>query len=402
MGKGLAPAGRHSGQNAPRLGGDLETLGISAKDRQFMSQALELAARARGCTSPNPMVGCVIVRDDRVVGLGYHKRAGLPHAEIDAVNEAGEKARDATLYVNLEPCCHHGRTSPCTDAIIKAGIVRVVAAMVDPNPLVAGRGLQRLRSAGIEVDCGVMDGEARRLNEAFITYHLKKRPFTIAKWAMTLDGRTSTDTGDSRWISSDAARTYAHELRAGSDAIAVGAGTVFLDNPRLNVRLQNYDRKQPARVIFDEQLRTPLGARCLDSSGGPAFLVATELASEKRIKAMQKAGHTVLIVPRGNRGLATETALGMLANHGIQSLLVEGGRRLHTSMLRDSLIDKVIVFVCPKIVGGEFPTSPLLDLGISGMKAAIDLKNVRIHTFRLDACIEGYINLPPPINISDM
>lgn len=376
-------------------------MGISAKDRQYMSQALELAARARGCTSPNPMVGCIIVLGDQVVGQGYHKRAGFPHAEIEALNDAGEKSRGATLYVSLEPCCHQGQTPPCTESIIKAGIVRVVAAMVDPNPLVAGRGLRLLRSAGIEVDCGVMEGEARRLNEAFITFHLKKRPFIIAKWAMSLDGRTSTDTGDSRWISSDASRTYAHELRASVDAIAVGAGTVFLDNPRLNVRLQDYDRKQPARVIFDEQLCTPLGARCLDPSGGPSFLIATSTASEQRVAVLRKAGHTVLVVPAGNRAKATEKALEMLADHGIQSMLVEGGRQVHTSMIRCGLIDKVVVFVSPKLIGGHAQTSPLLGLDINVIKASTTLKNVRIHTFGDDACIEGYINLPPAIVVSE-
>jgi diaminohydroxyphosphoribosylaminopyrimidine deaminase/5-amino-6-(5-phosphoribosylamino)uracil reductase len=376
-------------------------LGISAKDRQYMSQALELAARARGYTSPNPMVGCVIVRDEKVVGQGYHRQAGLPHAEIEALEQAGDLARGGTLYVNLEPCCHQGRTGPCTQAIIGAGISRVVAAMVDPNPQVAGRGLHTLRKAGIDVDCGVMEGEARRLNEAFVIYQLLGRPFTIAKWAMTLDGRTSTDTGDSRWISCDASRTYAHELRASVDAIAVGSGTVFLDNPRLNVRLQGYDRKQPARVIFDEQLRTPLGAKCLDSSGGPAFLIVTERASEERIKTMRKAGHTVLVVP-GNGGPASmEIALQMLAQNGIQSLFVEGGRQLHTSMLRAGVIDKMVVFMCPTIIGGQGLTGPVLDLGIETMKGAVQLKNVRIHTFGSDVCMEGYINLPPPIGVQE-
>jgi diaminohydroxyphosphoribosylaminopyrimidine deaminase / 5-amino-6-(5-phosphoribosylamino)uracil reductase len=370
-------------------------MGISAKDRLYMHQALELAAQARGCTSPNPMVGAVLVRNDRVIGKGYHKQAGQPHAEIEALRDAGNDARGATLYVNLEPCCHQGRTPPCTEAIIAAGITRVVAAMTDPNPEVAGKGFEQLRHAHVEVDCGVLEGEARRLNEAFITYHLLGRPFVIAKWAMTLDGRSSTDSGDSRWISNDASRRYAHELRASVDAVAVGVGTIFFDNPRLNVRLDQYKRCQPMRVIFDGNLRTPTGARCLDSSGGRAVLVCTSSAPPDRVARMHDAGHQVLVVPGKGRIVSVEPALKQLAGIGVQSVLVEGGRQLHTELLRHSLADKLIVFIGPSLVGGEGRTAPLVDLGITKMKSAISLKNVSIHTFGTDACIEGYINLPP-------
>ena len=370
-------------------------MGISAKDRQYMRQALELAAQAKARTSPNPMVGAVVVRNDIVVGQGFHKRAGQPHAEIEALADAGEAARGSTLYVTLEPCCHQGRTPPCTQTIISTKVARVVAAMVDPDQRVAGKGLHILRMAGIEVDCGVLEGEARRLNEAFITYHLMKRPFTIAKWAMTLDGRTSTDTGDSRWISRDASREYVHEIRASVDGIAVGVGTVIADNPRLNVRLQGYDRRQPARVIFDEQMRTPLGARCLDSTGGDVIIVASELAPEDRVTAMRKEGHKVLIVPAQGRIISTQRALEMLAEIGIQSLLIEGGRHLHTCFLRAGLIDKLIIFVGMKLIGGEGMCSPFLDLGIARMKDAIIPKNISIRTIGSDVCIEGYINLPP-------
>jgi diaminohydroxyphosphoribosylaminopyrimidine deaminase/5-amino-6-(5-phosphoribosylamino)uracil reductase len=360
-----------------------------------MRQAIELAALARGRASPNPMVGAVLVKDDRVLGQGYHRGPGLPHAEIEAMKDAGGEARGATLYVNLEPCGHQGRTPPCTDAISKAGIVRVVAAMMDPHPLVSGNGLRRLRSAGVEVDCGVLEGEARRLNEAFVTYHLKKRPFTIAKWAMTLDGRTSTDTGDSRWISNDASREYVHELRSTVDAIAVGVGTVVYDNPRLNVRLKGFNRKQPARVILDGRLRIPLGARCLKTSGGENIILTTLHASEERIERLRAEGHTVLVVPGKRRIIAVDKALETLAQRGIQSVLVEGGREVHTSLLRAGLADKVVIFVAPVIVGGGRQTSPTFDLGVTRMKAAMNLKNVTIRTFGANACIEGYLNPPP-------
>ena len=374
-------------------------MGITAKDRLYMHQALDLAAKARGRTSPNPMVGAVIVRDDEIVGQGYHRAAGQPHAEIEALEQAGEQARGATLYVSLEPCNHHGRTPPCCDAVIAAGPSRVVVAMTDPNPTVSGRGLERLRAAGIEVDCGVLEGKARRLNEAFITFHTRQRPLVIAKWAMTLDGRTSTDTGDSRWISSEASRAYAHEIRATVDAIGVGVGTVFYDNPKLNVRLaDSKEHRQPKRVVFDGSLRTPLGARCLDSSGGDAIIVCSPDPPQERLERLRKAGHTVLPVAGKGRIVDVEAALRAVGECGILSILIEGGRQLHTAILTAGLADKVVVFVGPKIVGGAARTAPLDTLGISRMQQAIQLKNAAVRSFGPDACIEGYINPParPP------
>ena len=377
-------------------------MGISTKDRQYMRLALELAEKGRGRTSPNPMVGAVIVRDDEIIGQGYHRRAGEPHAEVEAIADAGgDKAvRDATVYVTLEPCSHQGRTPPCADRLIEAGIARVVAAIPDPNPLVAGRGLRRLRSAGIEVDCGVYEGEARRLNEAFITFHLLNRPFIIAKWAMSLDGRTSTDLGDSKWISNEESRAYSHEIRASVDAIAVGVGTILHDNPRLDVRLPRYKERQPACVIFDGRLRTPTKARCLEKHrGAEAILVTTEFATNERIDRMREAGHTVLVVPGKNRMIDIAEALPMLAHLGIQSMLVEGGREIHTSLLRAGLADKIVAFMGPRIIGGESLMTPLVDLGIQKMRSAIQLKNVTVKSFGTDACVEGYINSPPKLPV---
>ncbi|HBF33261.1 TPA: bifunctional diaminohydroxyphosphoribosylaminopyrimidine deaminase/5-amino-6-(5-phosphoribosylamino)uracil reductase RibD [Candidatus Sumerlaeota bacterium] len=373
-------------------------MGISAKDRQYMRQVLELAALARGCTSPNPMVGAILVHGDQIIGQGFHEQSGHPHAEVMALRDAKANEHDvkgATLYCNLEPCNHEGKTPPCTETIIKSGISRVVAAMIDPNPMVCGSGLRRLRSAGIEVDCGVLEGEARRLNEAFITYHQLKRPFIIAKWAMTLDGRTSTDSGDSRWISNDESRRYAHEIRSCVDAVAVGVGTIFFDNPRLTVRLDSYKRRQPKRIIFDGFLRTPIGARCLDATGGHVILLCTDKAPQDRIERMRKAGHTVLVVPGRGRIIDIGAAMHQLAEAGIQSVLVEGGRQLHTALIRERLADKIVVFVGAQLVGGERPTSPLIDLGIQNMKGSIQLKNINFKSFGDNACIEGYVNLPP-------
>jgi diaminohydroxyphosphoribosylaminopyrimidine deaminase/5-amino-6-(5-phosphoribosylamino)uracil reductase len=373
-------------------------MGISTQDRLYMEKALKLAVRAKGCTSPNPMVGALIVQDGKIIGRGYHKKAGLPHAEIEAIRNARGKVKGATLYVTLEPCDHQGRTPPCTQAIIEHGVARVVAAMVDPNPLVAGKGLRRLREAGIEVDCGVLEGEAKRLNEAFITHHILKRPFVVAKWAMTLDGRTSTDTGDSRWISNDESRRYAHEIRSCVDAVAVGIGTVFFDNPRLTVRLEGFKREQPKRVIFDGRLRTPTKAKCLEP-GGEVILLTTSLARPERVEQFRKAGHKVLIVPGQTRIINVAEALRILYDEGIQSILVEGGRQLHTALLRGKLVDKLVVFLGQHIVGGETQTNPVIGLGVDRMKNAIELKNMTFRNFGPNVCIEGYLNPSPALPV---
>ncbi|MFW6286665.1 MAG: bifunctional diaminohydroxyphosphoribosylaminopyrimidine deaminase/5-amino-6-(5-phosphoribosylamino)uracil reductase RibD [Candidatus Sumerlaeota bacterium] len=375
-------------------GGAESHMGISTKDRRYMRRVLELAEKGRGTTSPNPMVGAILVRDDAIIGEGYHQRAGLPHAEVEALQDAGGDTAGATLYVNLEPCCHQGRTPPCTEQIIEAGIERVVMAMLDPNPLMAGNGFKRLQNAGIEVDCGCLVGAARHLNEAFITYHLRKRPFIIAKWAMTLDGRTSTQTGDSRWISNDKSRKSVHEIRSSVDAIAVGVGTIFFDNPHLTVRLDDYSREQPRRIIFDGGLRVPRGARCFDPPGD-AIVVCSPTASQERQKRLEDEGHTVLRAKGQGRIVHLASAMEMLAEMGIQSILIEGGRQLHTSLIREKLIDKVQVFVGPKLIGGAASTSPLQGLGISKMNQAIDLKNVSLKSFGTDAYLEGYIQTPP-------
>ncbi len=371
-------------------------MAISAKDRQFMRITLELADQAAGLTSPNPMVGAVIVSaDGQIVGQGWHRKAGMPHAEVEALQEAGQSAQGGTLYVNLEPCCHHGRTPPCTDAIIKAGLSRVVAGMIDPNPAIAGSGLKRLRVQGIEVECGVLESEARFLNQAFITWNLLNRPFIIAKWAMTLDGRTASDSGDSKWISNDISRKYVHRIRSSVDAIAVGFGTVFFDDPRLDVRLDDYEGKQPTRIIFDGGLRTPIEARALKSSDRKTIIICTQFASKDRMKRLEDDGHQVLIVPGKKRVVDVTLAMTMLAEQGILSLLVEGGRQLHTSLLNARLVDKVIAFISPTLVGTETGSPPIVGLGAFNMRQALHLKNVKTHMHGTDACIEGYLNLPP-------
>lgn len=356
--------------------------------------ALDRAAKALGRTRPNPVVGAVIVKKGHVVGRGYHKAAGRAHAEVEALRRAGARARGATLYVNLEPCCHHGLTPPCVDRIIEAGIERVVIAIEDPNPEVSGRGIRRLRAAGIRVEKGLLAHEATHINEPFLTFHRLGRPFIVAKWAMTLDGRYRSLSRDSRWITNDESRRYVHELRARYDAIMVGIGTVLSDNPRLNVRLPGRpDVIQPVRVIVDGRLRTPVQANCLDhTDAGPTILVTTDSASERRINRLRDAGATVFVV----RGSKAFVDLGELVRYlhamSIQSVFVEGGEQLLSAMFRADLVDRVVGFIAPKLVGGEAVRHVLSGWGVREMSEAIPFQDVVIRHFGNDVCVEGYVH----------
>jgi len=366
---------------------------FSPEDELWMRRALELAARGLGLTRPNPAVGAVVVRKGRVVGEGYHKAAGRLHAEPIALDRAGAAARGATLYVTLEPCCHLGRTPRCTDRIIAAGIRRVVIPIVDPNSLVAGHGIRKLREAGVRVDVGLLAHEATHLNETFLTYHLLRRPFFIAKWAVTLDGRFNTLTGDSCWITNEPSRRYVHQLRARYDAVMVGVGTVLVDNPRLNVRLRGRRRIiQPTRIIVDGTLRTPFKAHCLDpTDAGPTILATTDAAPEARIERMKRLGATVLVVP-GFKGIVDLAALArQLHGLGIQSVMVEGGQKLLTSLFAAGLVDRIAAFVAPKVIGGEQPAHLLSGWGVREMQQAIELEHVAIRRFGTDVCVEGYV-----------
>lgn len=367
---------------------------FSAEDKLWMRRALDLAAKAIGQTRPNPVVGAVLVKNGTMVGQGYHKAAGRPHAEAVALQRAGSAARGATLYITLEPCCHHGRTPPCTTGIIRAGVKRVVAPLADPNPLVSGQGIKQLRAAGIRVDIGLLAQEAAHLNETFLTYHLLGRPFFVAKWALTLDGRFRSLSGDSRWISNEESRRYVHELRARYDAVMVGVGTVVADNPRLNVRLPSRRKViQPTRIIVDGLLRTPLKARCLDpTDAGPTILATTDAAPKAVIERFRKRGATILVVP-GAGGIADLRALASrLHDLGIQSVVVEGGRQLLGSLFAADLADRVVAFFAPKIVGGEAGHFVLSGWGVREMKRAIRLEDVTIRHFGSDVCVEGCVH----------
>jgi diaminohydroxyphosphoribosylaminopyrimidine deaminase/5-amino-6-(5-phosphoribosylamino)uracil reductase len=316
-------------------------------DAAYMERALLLAARARGRTTPNPMVGAVVVTPDGVVaGTGFHARAGGPHAEVHALREAGEAARGATLYCSLEPCSHTGRTPPCVERILESGLARVVAAVEDPNPLVAGRGIARLRQAGVRVDVGVGGAGARRINRPFFSAMRRGRPYVIAKAVTSLDGRVAAAGGGPVRLSSPATDRRTHALRAEVDAIAVGSGTVLADDPRLTARGVYRDRPL-ARVIFDRRLRTPVSARVLTTlDAGPVILVAGSDAPDMAARALESAGAAVVRAGDGVTG-----ALSLLVPMGIQSLLVEGGPTLHAAFWRERAADAVRLVVTPRALG---------------------------------------------------
>lgn len=362
-----------------------------------MKVALELAARGSGRTSPNPMVGAVVVKEGNIVGTGYHLQAGTPHAEIHALNQAGDSARGATLYVTLEPCCHQGRTGPCTEEVIKAGISRVVVATADPNPLVSGSGIKKLRESGIKVTLGIMEEEARELNEVFNKYITTGLPYIVVKAAVSLDGKIATSTGRSKWITGPESRAYAHQLRDSCDAVMVGIGTVLADNPALTARIPGRENRDPVRVILDSRARIPLDARVLSrSSAAPAIIAVTAEAPLIRIEALQRAGAEVLVVNNGPRVNLIEL-IKLLGRKEITSILVEGGAGIHGSAFAARIVDKVIWFIAPKIFGGADTPGPVGGPGINETSEALGLERVKVCRLGEDICIEGYVKNTPVV-----
>lgn len=364
----------------------------SSEDEKYMQRALDLAARAQGRTSPNPMVGAVVVKDNQVVGEGYHRKAGTPHAEVHALQAAGESARGATLYVNLEPCSHYGRTPPCADAIVRAGVKRVVVAGLDPNPQVSGRGLKILQDAGIETLTGVLDQEAEKLNLAFFKYIQTGIPLVSLKVAMTLDGKIATSTGDSRWISGEASRKYVHQLRNIYDAIMVGIGTVLKDDPMLNTRLENGDIQDPIRVIIDSKLDLPRSSNIVTTARQQKTVVfCDQQADDARQEFLEEASLTVIRLDSKDEKLPLEEVLRVLGEMGIMTLLVEGGGEINGYLIEKGLIDKVYWFIAPKIVGGREAPTPVGGRGIPQLKNALPLKSMEIQCFDEDILITGYL-----------
>ncbi len=360
-------------------------------DQEFMRRALELAALGRGKTSPNPLVGAVVVKDGVIVGEGYHKKAGTPHAEVIALQEAGARAKGADLYVNLEPCCHYGRTPPCTKAIIEAGVKRVVVACEDPNLLVAGKGIEILRQAGIAVEVGVLEEEARRLNEVFFKFITTRRPFVTLKVAMSLDGKIATFAGDSKWITGEQARCYAHQMRAEHDAVMVGIGTVLTDDPLLTVRLPG-ESKQPWRLIVDSRLRIPLESRIALTSGKFPTIVATvqHQGSREKKKLLEERGIEVWELPADRGRVDLNALLEELGRKEITSVLLEGGATLNASALEAGVVDKFVIFVAPKIIGGSRAPGPIGGLGVERIEDAWLVSNLEFSRVGEDLMITCY------------
>lgn len=364
---------------------------MTIEDRRYMKKALELAALGRGRTSPNPMVGSVVVKGGSIIGEGYHHKVGGPHAEVHALKAAGRDAEGATLYVTLEPCSHHGRTPPCSEAIIKAGIARVVTAMPDPNPLVSGRGLAKLRRAGIEVSVGLMEKEARELNEVFLKYIVTKRPFLLLKAAMTLDGKIATHSGNSRWVTGEEARSYVHRLRDEYTAIMVGIGTVLADNPALTSRLPDNSGHDPIRIVVDSKGRLPLDARVLTQESNAQTIVAvTRQASREKLDKLEAAGAQILMVAEDSSGrVDLYHLMELLGQREISSILLEGGAEINSAALAAGIVDKVAMFIAPKLIGGREAVGPVGGAGVETMEQALQLDNIRLHQFGRDVLIEG-------------
>lgn len=355
-----------------------------------MRQALIIAKNALGRTSPNPLVGAVIVRNGEVVGTGWHQRAGMPHAEINALKQAGDLAKDATIYVTLEPCCYHGRTGPCTEALIKAGIRRAVVAMTDPNPEVAGCGIASLRRAGIEVIEGVLCTEAAKLNETFIKWISTKMPFGVLKTAMTIDGKIATHTGHSRWITGNQARLMVHQLRNRYDSILVGIGTILADNPELTTRLP-YGGKNPVRIIVDTMARTPLSSKIVTDGLARTIIAVAPDAPQDRINALKEKGVEVYCIPRSENGLDLRELFKVLGSQNMTSVLIEGGASINASALQAHLVDKVEWFIAPKIVGGTCAPGPVGGSGIADLNNANLLEDINTNIMGEDILITAYL-----------
>lgn len=350
-----------------------------------MQQCLALARRALGRTAPNPLVGSVVVQDGEIVGEGYHPGAGQPHAEVFALRAAGDRACGATLYVNLEPCNHYGRTPPCTEALIAAGVAKVVVGMVDPNPLVAGTGISRLRAAGIEVLVGVEEAECRRLNEAFIHRMLCQRPFGILKYAMTLDGKIAATSGHSSWITNPTARQEVHQLRAACDAVIVGSNTVRQDNPHLTSH--QAEAPNPLRVVMSRTLDLPIDTYLWQVDEAPT-LVLTEVGVNPDFQHLlqQKGVEVVELSP-----LTPTRVMAHLYDRGFLSVLWECGGTLAARAIAEGAVQKILAFIAPKIIGGSTAPTPVGDLGLTKMTEAIPLERVSWRTVGSDCLIEGYL-----------
>jgi diaminohydroxyphosphoribosylaminopyrimidine deaminase/5-amino-6-(5-phosphoribosylamino)uracil reductase len=361
-------------------------------DNFYMKKALDLASKGMGKTSPNPLVGAVIVKNDKIIGEGYHEYYGGPHAEVNAIKNSTENVEGATMYVTLEPCSHYGKTPPCANLLVEKKISKVFVAMLDPNPLVSGKGVEILKNNGIEVSVGLLGWEAKKTNEIFIKYITEKKPFVILKTAMSLDGKIATKTGESKWITNAISREYVHELRNKVSGIMVGVNTVIMDDPLLTTRLKHGGR-DATRIIVDSSLRIPLTAKILSVDSPTKTIIATtEKADLDKISSLKEfKGVEVIITPLKNGKVDLNYLFNFVGNNGIDSVLVEGGATLNFSVLEEKLVDKIITFIAPKLIGGEHSKTPIGGEGFGKLSDAVLLHNMNIKTYGEDIMIEAYV-----------
>lgn len=360
-------------------------------DEKYMRLAMQLAGNAIGRTSPNPLVGAVIVKDNRVVGCGWHRKAGTPHAEVHALNQAGELAQGADVYVTLEPCAHYGKTPPCSKALVEAKVKNVYGGLLDVNPKVAGKGFKILEDAGIHVEYGFLQDELRKQNEVFFKWIEHKKPFIVLKAAMTLDGKIATATGQSKWITNETSRAYGYKLRDIYDGIMVGINTVIEDNPMLTARVDG--GKNPIRIVVDSSLKIDINANVVQDKSAKTIIATTDKADKDKILKLQAQDVDVIVVDKDkNDKVDIEKLLDILGQQNICSILVEGGATLSGSFVAKKLVDKVYFFIAPKIVGGKEAKTPVAGIGILNLQEALALKDIQIEKLEEDILIIGRVD----------
>lgn len=360
-------------------------------DEKYMRLAMQLAGNAIGRTSPNPLVGAVIVKDNRVVGCGWHRKAGTPHAEVHALNQAGELAQGADVYVTLEPCAHYGKTPPCAKALVEAKVKNVYGGLLDVNPKVAGKGFKILEDAGIHVEYGFLQDELRKQNEVFFKWIEHKKPFVVLKAAMTLDGKIATATGQSKWITNETSRAYGYKLRDIYDGIMVGINTVIEDNPMLTARVDG--GKNPIRIVVDSSLRIDINANVVQDKSAKTIIATTDKADKDKILKLQAQDVDVIVVDKDkNDKVDIEKLLDILGQQNICSILVEGGATLSGSFVAKKLVDKVYFFIAPKIIGGKEAKTPVAGTGILNLQEALTLKDIQIEKLEEDILIIGRVD----------
>lgn len=360
-------------------------------DEKYMRLAMQLAGNAIGRTSPNPLVGAVIVKDNRVVGCGWHRKAGTPHAEVHALNQAGELAQGADVYVTLEPCAHYGKTPPCAKALVEAKVKNVYGGLLDVNPKVAGKGFKILEDAGIHVEYGFLQDELRKQNEVFFKWIEHKKPFVVLKAAMTLDGKIATATGQSKWITNETSRAYGYKLRDIYDGIVVGINTVIEDNPMLTARVDG--GKNPIRIVVDSSLRIDINANVVQDKSAKTIVATTDKADKDKILKLQAQDVDVIVVDKDeNDKVDIEKLLDILGQKNICSILVEGGATLSGSFVAKKLVDKVYFFIAPKIIGGKEAKTPVAGTGILNLQEALALKDIQIEKLEEDILIIGRVD----------